>query len=67
MLVDRKWRKIADALQRLMLAEEYRQGEGALRAVSWDVGKGVFKDPMERIQFNAWLLARFKPAASAKG
>jgi hypothetical protein len=49
------------ALERLMLAEEYRQGPGASRSASWDAGKGAFRDPMERIQFIAWLQARFKP------
>jgi len=44
-----------------MLAEEYRQGPGAARSASWDAGKGAFRDPMERIQFTAWLQARFKP------
>jgi hypothetical protein len=48
------------ALERLMLAEEYRLGTGAGRSASWDAGKGVFRDQMERIQFTAWLLARFK-------
>ena len=52
--------KALTALERLMLAEEYRQGAGAGRSASWDAGKGVFKDQMERIQFNAWLQAKFK-------
>jgi plasmid replication initiation protein len=48
------------ALERLMLAEEYRQGPGASRSASWDAGKGVFRDPLERLQFTTWLIARFK-------
>jgi hypothetical protein len=48
------------ALERLMLAEEYRHGVGADRSASWDAVKGDFRDGMERIQFNAWLQARFK-------
>lgn len=52
--------KALTALERLMLAEEYRQGAGAGRSASWDAGKGVFKDQMERIQFNAWLQTKFK-------
>ena len=52
--------KALPALERLMLAEEYRQGAGAGRSASWDAVKGDFRDGMERIQFNAWLQARFK-------
>jgi len=43
---------------RLALAAEYRQGDGAGRAVSWDDGKGNFRDALERIQFNVWLQKR---------
>lgn len=53
------------ALERLMLAEEYRLGTGAGRSASWDAGKGVFRDQMERIQFTAWLVARFKASGPA--
>lgn len=52
--------KALPALERLMLAEEYRQGAGAGRSASWDAVKGDFRDAMERIQFNAWLQAKFK-------
>ena len=48
------------AMERLMLAEEYRQGAGAGRSASWDAVKGDFRDPMERIQFKAWLQTKFK-------
>lgn len=48
------------ALQRLMLAEEYRQGSGAEFSTSWDAIKGDFRNAIERIQFNAWLIERFK-------
>ena len=40
---------------RLALAAEYRQGDGAALSVSWDAGKGNFRDALERIQFNVWL------------
>ena len=43
------------ALERLMLAEEYRQGSGSDCSASWDAIKGDFRDPMERIRFTAWL------------
>lgn len=52
--------KALTALERLMLAEEYRQGAGADRSASWDAVKGDFRAQMERIQFIAWLQARFK-------
>ncbi len=56
--------KALPALERLMLAEEYRQGDGAGRSASWDAVKGDFRDALERIQFNAWLQAKFKPGCS---
>jgi hypothetical protein len=46
--------------ERLALAEEYRRGDGAGRSSSWDGGKGDFRDPLERIQFNVWLQTKFK-------
>jgi len=48
------------------LAEEYRQGDWAARSASWDAVKGDFRDAMERIQFNAWLQARFKAQDQAR-
>jgi plasmid replication initiation protein len=43
---------------RLALAAEYRQEAGAALSVSWDDGKGDFRDPLERIQFKVWLQKR---------
>jgi hypothetical protein len=48
------------ALERLMLAEEYRKGPGADYSNSWDPVKGDFRQAIERIQFNVWLINRFK-------
>jgi len=42
----------------LTLAAEYREDDGAGRALSWDNEKGIFRDPMERIPFNIWLQKR---------
>jgi hypothetical protein len=55
--------KALPALERLVLSEEYRQGAGAGRSASWDAIKGDFRDPLERIQFNAWLQTKFKESA----
>lgn len=44
--------------QREDLAAEYRAGEGAARAASWDAGRGDFSDPLERLPFQAWLRQR---------
>jgi hypothetical protein len=44
-----------DPEDRLALAAEYRQGDGAARSASWDEGKGDFRATLERIQFKAWL------------
>jgi hypothetical protein len=53
---------VARALDRfrLVLAEEYRQGDGSGRSASWDASKGAFRDSLERIKFNAWLQTKFK-------
>jgi len=44
--------------QREDLAAEYRAGEGAARAASWDAGRGDFADPLERLPYQAWLRRR---------
>jgi plasmid replication initiation protein len=48
------------ALERLTLAEEYRLGPGAAYSGSWDAIKGDFRNSLERIQFKAWLVSRFR-------
>jgi len=55
--------KALPALERLVLSEEYRQGAGAGRSASWDAIKGDFRNPLERLQFNAWLQTKFKESA----
>ena len=43
---------------RLALAIEYREGDGADRSASWDSKKENFRDALERIQFSVWLQKR---------
>ena len=44
--------------QREDLAAEYRAGDGAARAASWNAERGDFSDPLERLPFQAWLRRR---------
>lgn len=53
------------AQERLSLADDYRQGEGATRSASWEAAKGDFRDPLERIQFSVWLQTKFRAAQRA--
>jgi hypothetical protein len=40
---------------RLDFAAEYRKGYGADKSSSWDEGKGIFRNTLEKIQFTIWI------------